>query len=184
MIRAHFGHAKPVTGLGYETFEELQSGIASDAVNHPSHYQRGGIETIDYIKGTLGSDGHASYCLGNVIKYVSRFRDKDGVQDLRKAQVYLGWAIAEMDASSNLFTGQSNTVSDESQLSESRERIIDAAIAGLPKTLFTARDHAEADRVTENMAEDMAVAQAHAYGTYAADRYADHFRRESDGSSV
>jgi hypothetical protein len=65
---------------------------AGDAVNHPPHYQRAGIETIDYIRASLG-EGFGPYCVGNVLKYVSRYRDKGGVEDLRKAQVYLGWAI-------------------------------------------------------------------------------------------
>lgn len=67
-----------------------------DAVTRPAHYQRGGIETIDYIKATLGA-GASDYMIGNVVKYVSRFKDKDGVRDLKKARQYLDWAIAEME---------------------------------------------------------------------------------------
>ncbi len=63
-----------------------------DPVTKPAHYQRAGIETIDYIRATLG-DGFEAYCIGNVLKYVSRYREKGGIEDLRKAQVYLGWAI-------------------------------------------------------------------------------------------
>ena len=33
------------------------------------------------------------YCKGNVIKYVWRFREKNGLEDLKKAQVYRGWMI-------------------------------------------------------------------------------------------
>lgn len=64
----------------------------TDPVTKPAHYQRAGIETIDYIRATLG-DGFEAYCIGNVLKYVSRYREKGGIEDLRKAQVYLGWAI-------------------------------------------------------------------------------------------
>lgn len=65
-----------------------------DAVNHPSHYARGSIETIDFIRAKLGPDGFVAYCLGNVVKYVSRAGHKDDlVQDLSKARVYLTWAI-------------------------------------------------------------------------------------------
>lgn len=65
----------------------------NDAVHHPSHYADKGIEVIDYIRDTLTPDGFVDYCLGNVIKYVSRWRKKGGVEDLKKAHVYLGWAI-------------------------------------------------------------------------------------------
>lgn len=63
-----------------------------DLVNHPSHYA-GNIETIDYIRDKLEPSGFTDYCIGNVMKYISRWRKKDGKQDLKKAQVYLQWAI-------------------------------------------------------------------------------------------
>lgn len=65
----------------------------NDKIKHPSHYCDGGIETIDFIEAKLG-DGHFFYCLGNVMKYISRAGKKDdAIEDLKKAQVYLGWAI-------------------------------------------------------------------------------------------
>jgi hypothetical protein len=66
-----------------------------DAIN-PDHYQKGGIQTIDYIEAKLGSDGAFSYCLGNVIKYVSRAGVKDITkerEDLEKAKWYLDRAL-------------------------------------------------------------------------------------------
>jgi len=65
----------------------------SDNVNHPDHYTTGGIECIDAIRASLGDADFASYCKGNVIKYVWRYRHKNGVEDLKKARVYLDWAI-------------------------------------------------------------------------------------------
>lgn len=70
----------------------------TDSVNHPRHYQHAGIETIDYIAAVLGPEGFEAYCIGNVIKYVSRYQWKGGIEDLRKARVYLDWAIGEEDA--------------------------------------------------------------------------------------
>jgi hypothetical protein len=70
--------------------------MANDAVNHPAHYC-GAIETIDFIRDKLTPDQFVGYCLGNVMKYVSRYRDKGGKQDLEKAEVYLGWAIEHYD---------------------------------------------------------------------------------------
>lgn len=63
-----------------------------DNVNHPAHYQCGGVETIDVIRAKLG-EGFGYYCEGNAIKYLTRWRSKGGVEDLRKAQVYLGWLV-------------------------------------------------------------------------------------------
>lgn len=65
----------------------------SDNVLHPQHYG-GEIETVDFIRDKLTVDGFLAYCIGNVMKYISRY-DKKGapLEDLQKAQVYLGWAI-------------------------------------------------------------------------------------------
>ena len=67
--------------------------VTKDNVNSPDHYTTGGIETIDYIKAKLGKEGTISYCMGNVMKYTSRWQDKNGLEDLKKAQWYLNYAI-------------------------------------------------------------------------------------------
>lgn len=69
----------------------------SDNVNSPSHYTSGGIETIDYLRAKLGPLPFLGYCIGNVLKYVSRYQLKNGMEDLKKAYVYLGWAIETME---------------------------------------------------------------------------------------
>jgi len=65
----------------------------SDAVDHPKHYTQGAIETIDYIRDTLSREEFTGYCIGNCLKYLSRWRHKGGIEDLEKASVYLAWAI-------------------------------------------------------------------------------------------
>ena len=65
----------------------------NDAVQHPSHYTQGGIECIEAIRASMTADGFCDYCKGNIIKYIWRWRDKGGIEDLRKASVYLGWLI-------------------------------------------------------------------------------------------
>ena len=70
------------------------STAVNDNVHHPKHYIKGGIECIDVIRAVLGKY-FKYYCIGNVIKYVFRAFDKNGNEDLRKAKVYLDWAIEE-----------------------------------------------------------------------------------------
>lgn len=65
----------------------------NDNVQHPTHYTSGGIECIEAIKASMNADGFQDYCKGNIIKYIWRWRNKGGVEDLKKAQVYLGWLI-------------------------------------------------------------------------------------------
>lgn len=68
--------------------------LKNDTVNHPSHYTQGSIETIDYIEQTAqGYSGNVAYCIGNVLKYVSRAPFKNGKEDLLKAEWYLKRAI-------------------------------------------------------------------------------------------
>lgn len=63
---------------------------ANDNVNHPKHYIHGGIETIDVIKAwTEDLSGFEAVLTGNVIKYISRWKSKNGLEDLKKAAWYL-----------------------------------------------------------------------------------------------
>ena len=65
---------------------------AKDNVNRPSHYRKGKVECIDAIKSATG-DGYQFYLQGNVIKYMWRFNNKNGLEDLQKAQWYLSELI-------------------------------------------------------------------------------------------
>ena len=57
-------------------------------MNHPKHYTNGDIEPIDYINGN-----QMDYLEGNIIKYISRYKFKNGVEDLEKARFYLNMLI-------------------------------------------------------------------------------------------
>lgn len=64
---------------------------ADDPVEHPKHYTKGGIECIAAIKASMTPEEFEGYCKGNTLKYLWRWRDKNGVEDLHKAKVYLNW---------------------------------------------------------------------------------------------
>ena len=65
--------------------------MSEDLVNHPSHYiSKKGIETIDVIEAfTDGLVGMEAVCTANALKYICRWKNKNGVQDLEKAQWYI-----------------------------------------------------------------------------------------------
>tara|TARA_R110002050_G_scaffold3493_2_gene18410 strand:+ start:433 stop:732 length:300 start_codon:yes stop_codon:yes gene_type:complete len=67
-----------------------------DMVNSPAHYNASGIECIDGLEAMLG-DGFKSYLQGNIAKYIWRYKYKNGVQDLKKAQWYLNKLIEVYD---------------------------------------------------------------------------------------
>ena len=68
-----------------------------DNVNHPKHYTQGGIECIDAIKAaTVGKSGIEAVCVANVVKYLWRYEEKNGVEDVKKARWYLERLIQEV----------------------------------------------------------------------------------------
>lgn len=80
-----------------KTVKEVVAVEEFDAVNKPKHYTDKNIEVIEYIVDTVADP--KSYCIGNVLKYVSRYDRKDNaVQDLEKARYYLNKTIEIMKA--------------------------------------------------------------------------------------
>ena len=59
-----------------------------DNIKNPPHYANHKIEPIDYIIAN-----GLTYCEGNVVKYISRWRRKGGMEDLKKAKQYIDFMI-------------------------------------------------------------------------------------------
>ena len=71
-----------------------------DMVNHPKHYTQGGIECIDALKAaTVGKRGIEAVCVANVIKYLWRYEEKNGIEDVRKAKWYIERLLMELEES-------------------------------------------------------------------------------------
>lgn len=69
-----------------------------DMVNHPSHYTQGGIECIDAIKAaTVSKTGIEAVCTANAIKYLWRYEEKNGIEDVKKARWYIDRLIKELE---------------------------------------------------------------------------------------
>ena len=67
-----------------------------DNVNHPPHYTQGGIECIDALAAaTAKLEGIEAVCTANAIKYLWRWKDKGGAEDLRKARWYINRLLGE-----------------------------------------------------------------------------------------
>lgn len=54
----------------------------------PQHYQQGNIQVLDFI-----TDQKFSYLEGNIVKYICRYKTKNGLEDLEKAEYYLSELI-------------------------------------------------------------------------------------------
>ena len=72
-----------------------------DNVNHPKHYCKGGLECIQVIKAQLTPEQNIGYLYGNVLKYMWRWPEKNGIEDLRKAKHYLEWLQEEVGKNAN-----------------------------------------------------------------------------------
>ena len=57
----------------------------------PQHYQQGNIQVLDFI-----TDQKFSYLEGNIVKYICRYKTKNGLEDLEKANYYLDALINEV----------------------------------------------------------------------------------------
>ena len=62
----------------------------NDMVNHPTHYTGGKIECIDALESAVTDlNGIEAVCTANAIKYLWRWKHKNGKQDLQKAVWYI-----------------------------------------------------------------------------------------------
>lgn len=68
--------------------------MSNDNVNKPQHYCYGKYECIDVLQDILKDvSGVEAFCIGNAIKYLWRYKHKNGEEDLKKARWYLDKAI-------------------------------------------------------------------------------------------
>lgn len=71
----------------------------SDNVHNPKHYQgRNGLEAIDVHRNFMNDEQLTGYHLGNLLKYLIRYRKKNGIEDLEKAKVHMDWLIEKEKA--------------------------------------------------------------------------------------
>ena len=82
-VVGHIEDLDLVLGEIYDLPEE------EDLVNHPDHYNQGGIETLDIIKMSLTKEEYKGYLKGNILKYRERAQFKGNAeQDYAKARFY------------------------------------------------------------------------------------------------
>lgn len=86
--------------IAYDHVYKNMDENSPDMVNHPKHYTQGGIECIDALKAaTVGKRGIEAVCVANVIKYLWRYEEKNGIEDVRKAKWYIERLLRELEES-------------------------------------------------------------------------------------
>jgi len=88
-------------GSGFDDRDVHQKEV-KDNVNHPTHYTQGKVECIDAIESaTVNKTGLDAVCTANIIKYIWRCENKNGLEDLKKAQWYLDKLIKHNEQKRN-----------------------------------------------------------------------------------
>ena len=92
----------------------------SDNIKSPSHYVKGGLECIDAIKAVVSTitDPFEAYCTGNIIKYIWRWHDKNGVEDLHKAVQYIEFIRQHRATQTNANTSHRPTQAEYEEMFE------------------------------------------------------------------
>lgn len=74
----------------HEAVIERATEAGPDNVNHPKHYELpGGIECFDVILATQGEAAAQAFCVCNALKYLFRHKNKNGIEDVKKAKWYI-----------------------------------------------------------------------------------------------
>ena len=83
----------------YDNASSCHTTSKKDMVNHPDHYMsETGLEAIDVIEAfTFDLTGIEAVCTGNALKYLCRWKKKNGLQDLKKAEWYLNRLIKHVE---------------------------------------------------------------------------------------
>lgn len=79
------------------SFQLKEVNEMSDLIDNQPHYKNQGIEPIDLMRKNFSKEEFAGFLQGNVLKYMLRYKDKNGIEDLKKAKTYLTWLIDEED---------------------------------------------------------------------------------------
>lgn len=73
--------------------------VTEDKVNHPHHYEGStSLECIDCMKLAFGDEAMWYFCLCNAFKYLWRYKNKNGKEDVSKARWYLDYVESDIEA--------------------------------------------------------------------------------------
>src|SRR5690606_16313645 len=94
-----------------------------DSVNHPPHYNAGRFEAIEVIE-----DWKLGFCDGNALKYIARWKHKDGIKDLKKAR----WSVTRLIETGERMFGSDGLLRDRGGLAGEEGEASRGGRASLP----------------------------------------------------
>lgn len=69
----------------------------NNMIVNQEHYTNNDIQPIEIMKANFTIDEYRGFLLGNIVKYPLRYRDKNGLEDLKKTNTYLTWLIQDIE---------------------------------------------------------------------------------------
>lgn len=120
-------------------------------VDHPSHYS-GSIEAIDAIAAaTTGLTGVEAFDTGNALKYLWRWKRKNGVEDLNKAIWYIQHLIKHLEG----------TGAKAVEIQPSLNKYLTMTVDGNGNEIITDQIYTNAtDQLMKNLGADVSTTQA------------------------
>lgn len=76
----------------FELYKEPKEEQPKENAIHPTHYQNCSVECIDVMLMTFGYQMTYDFCVLNAFKYIWRYKNKNGTEDLKKARYYVNCA--------------------------------------------------------------------------------------------
>ena len=87
--KQYIANVNDLARIVIEEYKEKGFDKMDDNVNNPKHYKlAGGLQAIDIIQSILSPEQYIGFLRGNIFKYDIRYKEKGGVEDLKKAQLY------------------------------------------------------------------------------------------------
>ena len=72
----------------------------NNSVITPAYYHQGGIDVIKFMELKASTEENRGFYRGNCFKYLTRFQEKNGIEDLKKCKFYLNKLI-ELEEKNN-----------------------------------------------------------------------------------
>lgn len=89
---------EPIERTYSEDTKDTCESIPADNVNYPTHYTQGRRELIDVMSDIFTNEEFKGFLKCNCLKYLARYKHKNGIEDLKKASWYLNKLIEVEEA--------------------------------------------------------------------------------------
>ena len=84
-----------------------------DMVSHPPHYEgHTSLECIEVMSIAMGKEAVHNFCLCNSFKYLWRYKNKNGAEDINKAKWYLDYVRHDIELDGDYVSDKIHTMYD------------------------------------------------------------------------